>query len=427
MPQIFEKSRAWSCQGGSACGVPEGESGEKDRAEKGAVSAEMSEDRFNTTGWDREEVRRRTEHRQAEHRTSGTGNGNRRRKKRGSRATSVLLYLVFVVVASFVVAGVGWLLANDLCALNKEYKEATIEVTQDDDMGSVTKKLKEAGLIEYKWFFRLFCAVADAEEKIGEGTYTLNTNMDYRALITGMVSKSGGNMTADTVRVTIPEGYSVQQIIDLLAEKGVSDKEDLEEAAKNHVYEDYDFVDNENLGDISRLEGYLFPNTYDFYVGEKASSALNRLLKEFNRQMDTEMMELVENSGRSLDEILIIASLIEKETDGTDRQTIASVIYNRLENPSKETAGLLQIDAALVYATGHNELTEEDLNLDSPYNLYKNKGLPPTPICNPGIESIKAALMPAQTDYYYYVLGNDGKHIFSETYAQHQQVIAGLK
>lgn len=379
---------------------------------------EMSEDRFNTTGWDREEVRRQAEHRNA---------GGRKKKKRKKSPMSVLLYLVFVVAASFVVAGVGWLLANDLCALNKEYKEATIEVTQDDDMGSVTKKLKEAGLIEYKWFFRLFCAVADAEEKIGEGTYTLNTDMDYRALITGMVSKSGGSMTADTVRVTIPEGYSVQQIIDLLAEKEVSDKEDLEEAAKNYVYDDYDFVDNENLGDISRLEGYLFPNTYDFYVGEKASSALGRLLKEFNRQMDAEMMELVENSGYSLHEILTIASLIEKETDGTDRQLIASVIYNRMNNPSNETAGLLQIDAALVYATGHNELTEEDLNLDSPYNLYKNKGLPPTPIGNPGIESIKAALMPAETDYYYYVLGSDGKHIFSKTYAEHQQVIAGLK
>ena len=380
----------------------------------------MSEDRFSTTGWDRDEVRRQAERR-------NTGSTAKKKKKRKKSPVSVLLYLVFVVAASFVVAGVGWLLANDLCALNKEYKEATIEVTQDDDMDSVTKKLKEAGLIEYKWFFRLFCAVANAEEKIGEGTYTLNTDMDYRALITGMVSKSGGSMTADTVRVTIPEGYSVQQIIDLLAEKGVSDKEDLEDAAMNYVYDDYDFVDNENLGSISRLEGYLFPNTYDFYVGEKASSALGRLLKEFGRQMDTEMMELVENSGYSLHEILTIASLIEKETDGTDRQLIASVIYNRMNNPSKETAGLLQIDAALVYATGHNELTEEDLELDSPYNLYKNKGLPPTPIGNPGIESIKAALMPADTDYYYYVLGNDGKHIFSETYAQHQQVIAGLK
>ena len=383
----------------------------------------MNDHLHNTTGWDRDQVRRQTEGR------SGTSHPpqRRQRKKRGNRLLNAVIYLVAVVAVSAILAGVGWLLANDLCALNKEYKQVTIEVTKDDDVGSVATKLKENGLIEYKWFFRLFAWVSDADEKIGEGSYTLDTNMDYRALIVGMMSDTGQNLSADTVTVVIPEGYSVQQIINRLAEAGVSEKEDLEDAAMNHVYEDYEFVDNENLGDISRLEGYLFPNTYEFYVGEDAANALGRLLKEFNRQMDADMMELVENSGRSLDEIITIASLIEKETDGTDRSTIASVIYNRLNNPSYETGGLLQIDAALVYATGHSELTAEDMELDSPYNLYVNPGLPPTPIANPGMESIKAALQPATTDYYYYVLGNDGRHIFSTTYAEHQQVIDSLK
>lgn len=383
----------------------------------------MQDDRYNTTGWDREQVRQQSEQRRAAASQSRPG-GKKRRQR--SRAVNILLYIVFVVAASAVVAGVGWLLANDLCALNKPYVEAQIEVTTEDTIGTVANKLKDAGLIEYKWFFRLFCAIANADEKIGAGTYTLDTNMDYRALITGMVSSSGGNLQTNTVWVTIPEGYTVQQTIELLAEKGVSDLEDLEDAAKNHVYDEYDFVDNENLGDISRLEGYLFPNTYEFYIGEDAASALNRLLSEFNRQMDTEMMELVENSGYSLDEIITIASLIEKETDGTDRNLISSVIYNRMNNPSYETGGLLQIDASLIYATGRSEITQEDLTLDSPYNLYTHQGLPPTPIANPGIDSISAALLPADTNYYYYVLGSDGKHIFSETYAEHQQVIASL-
>ncbi len=383
----------------------------------------MQDDRYNTTGWDREQVRQQSEQRRAAASQSRPG-GKKRRQR--SRAVNILLYIVFVVAASAVVAGVGWLLANDLCALNKPYVEAQIEVTTEDTIGTVANKLKDAGLIEYKWFFRLFCAIANADEKIGAGTYTLDTNMDYRALITGMVSSSGGNLQTNTVWVTIPEGYTVQQTIELLAEKGVSDLEDLEDAAKNHVYDEYDFVDNENLGDISRLEGYLFPNTYEFYIGEDAVSALNRLLSEFNRQMDTEMMELVENSGYSLDEIITIASLIEKETDGTDRNLISSVIYNRMNNPSYETGGLLQIDASLIYATGRSEITQEDLTLDSPYNLYTHQGLPPTPIANPGIDSISAALLPADTNYYYYVLGSDGKHIFSETYAEHQQVIASL-
>lgn len=388
----------------------------------------MSENEHNTTGWDREQVRREAEKSRsgAQHAQGQRPPQRRRKKKRGNPILGFLIYIVFVVVSSALLAGVGWLLANDLCALNKEMAEATIEVTKEDNVNSVATKLKEAGLIEYKWFFKLFAWVSSADEKIGEGTYTLTTDMDYRALIVGMMSKTGQNLTAETVKVTIPEGYSVAQIIRLLAEKGVNTEEALTEAAQSHKYTEYEFVDNENLGNISRLEGYLYPDTYEFYVGEKASNALGRLLKNFSLKMDEEMLELIENSGHSMKEILTIASLIERETDGGDRSTIASVIYNRINNPGYETGGLLQIDAALVYATGHNELTEEDKVVDSPYNLYTHKGLPPTPIANPGMAAIKAALQPATTDYYYYVLGKDGKHIFSKTYSEHQQVIAGL-
>ena len=379
----------------------------------------MSEDRFETTGWDREQVRRQAQP------SRPAGQQRPRKKRRRNPLLRALVYLVCVVVASTLLAGIGWLLANDLCALNKEYKEVTIEVTQDDTVNSVSKKLKEGGLIEYRWFFNLFAWVANADEKIGEGTYTLNTDMDYRGLIVSMNGGSGGSLSAETVRVTIPEGYTVAQTINLLAENGVNTVEALTEAAESADF-DYPFLSEDLEGSVSRLEGYLFPNTYDFYVGEDPAHALGRLLSEFNRQMDDDIMALVEESGRSLQEIITIASLIEKETDGTDREKIASVIYNRLNNPSYETGGLLQIDAALVYATGHTELTEADMAVDSPYNLYIHPGLPPTPIANPGFASIRAAVQPAETNYYYYVRGNDGLHIFSSTYAEHQQVIGGL-
>ena len=376
-----------------------------------------NEDRYQTTGWDREQVRRQA--------SSGSGGQHPRKRRRRNPIFRALVYLICVVVASILLAGIGWLLANDLCAFNKEYKEVTVEVTQEDTVHSVSKKLKDAGLIEYRWFFNLFAWISNADEKIGEGTYTLNTDMDYRALIVGMTGSSGGNLSAETVRVTIPEGYTVMQTINLLAENGVNTVEEFTDAAANYDFE-YAFLDDSLKGSVTRLEGYLFPNTYDFYVGENAAHALSRLLDEFNRQMSDDVMALVEESGRSLQEIITIASLIEEETDGTDREKIASVIYNRLNNPSYETGGLLQIDASLVYATGHTELTEEDMTVDSPYNLYTHAGLPPTPITNPGFASIRAALQPAETSYYYYVLGNDGLHIFSETYAEHQQVINSL-
>lgn len=140
---------------------------------------------------------------------------------------------------------------------------------------------------------------------------------------------SSGNLSAETVTVTIPEGYTVRQTIALLAEKGVNTEEALTEAAQTGDF-DYDFIDNESE-DLSRLEGFLFPDTYEFYVGHNAEDALDRLIRNFVSRMDEDRMTQVEESSYSLQEIITIASLIEEETDGTDQANIASVIYNRLE------------------------------------------------------------------------------------------------
>ena len=248
--------------------------------------------------------------------------------------------------------------------------------------------------------------------------------MDYHALIAGMHSSSG-NLSAETVTVTIPEGYTVRQTIALLAEKGVNTEEALTEAAQTADF-DYDFIDNDSE-DLSRLEGFLFPDTYEFYVGHNAKDALERLIRNFVSRMDEERMAQVEESDYSLQEIITIASLIEEETDGTDQANIASVIYNRLEGPGDKqgTYGLLQIDASLLYALPDHTgpITSADMQTDSPYNLYQNAGLPPTPISNPGLASIDAALNPNSTDYYYYALGADGKHHFSTTLAEHNAFV----
>ena len=366
--------------------------------------------RGDTASWDAEQVRRSERPRQQ------TASGRKRRKKR----INPLLYILFVLVTSAILAGVGWILISDLCAFNKDYVETTVEVTADDNVASVATKLKDAGLIEHKWFFRLFAAVANADEKIGMGTYTLCTELDYRALIVGMRSSSG-NMKAETVRVTIPEGYTVEQTIKLLAKNNVSSEEDLLEAAKTYHF-NYDFIDNESE-ELSRLEGYLFPDTYEFYVGAKASSALDKLISTFNSKLDDDLLAQAKQRGYELKDIVIIASLIEKETDGTDHEKIASVIYNRLDGPGDKggTYGLLQVDAALLYALPGHEgaITNSDKEVDSPYNLYKNVGLPPTAIANPGLAAIQAALEPAETDYYYYALGKDGQHRFFTNYTDH--------
>lgn len=407
------------------------------------------EDRYHTTSWDGRQVQRQQASSggsapRPQRQSSGGQQGGEKKKTKKSRGMNpflgIVLWIVIVGASSAICAGVGWMLANDFCAFNKDYLEATVEISpdwftetevkQDDgtteavstvDIGKVAAELKENNLIEYSWFFRLFSVFYHSDTKIKPGTYTLNTDMDYMALVRGMRSTG----LAETVDVTIPEGYSVQQIIDLLAEKGVGSVEDLTETAENHVFDKYAFVDNENLGSITRLEGYLYPDTYNFYVGGDVTLAFNSMLSNFNNKvyLNEDLTSLFDTSEYSFQEIITIASLIEKETDGTDRDKIASVIYNRLENAG-ETAYYLQIDAALVYAAGRQITQEDYATLDSPYNLYTHTGLPPTPIGNPGIDAIKAALQPAETDYYYYVLGADGKHVFSTTLSEHEKAKA---
>lgn len=411
-----------------------------------------NEDRYHTTSWDGREVQRQMQpdsssRQQDPFHPAEPGKKKKKKKRRTNPFLGFILWVAIVAASSAICAGVGWMLANDFAALNKTYREVDFEVPEEwvsevamekqenggekevthYDMTAVSKALKSAGLIEYDWFFRIFCKFYHADTKITQGTFSLNTDMDYMALVRGMRSRGG---TAVTVDVAIPEGYTVSQIIDLLAENGVASAEDLTETAQNYVFEEYAaFVDNDNLGNISRLEGYLFPDTYNFYVGGRPELAFSSMLSNFQNKVynNEDLADLFGQSAYSFEDIITIASLVERETDGSDRDKIASVIYNRLENAG-ETNYLLQIDAALVYAAGRAITQEDYTSLDSPYNLYQHTGLPPTPIANPGIASIQAALNPADTNYYFYVLDAEGKqHVFSETLAQHNAAVAAAQ
>lgn len=364
----------------------------------------------------------------------------KRKRSSGAKAAAAFLYVLVVIGASGILATVGWTWASDLLALNKEAKSAVIvisddivtETTEKDENGReytvstvdldyVTDQLKEAGLIEYKFLFKLFGKFSHAERKIVTGTYELDTEMDYRALVANMSSSSA---TRQTVSVTIKEGCTIDQIFELLEENGVSTVDKLRDMAANYNYK-WDFLQDIPLGDYHRLEGYLFPDTYLFYKGDNPKYVINKLLNGFHSKMKEYYGNFTEESEYSLHDIVTIASLIEKETDGGDHKRISSVIYNRLNNPGGETAGLLQIDATLVYINGGRVPTEADKAIDSPYNTYLYKGLPAGPISNPGMDSLYAAMNPENTKYYYYVLNPETKqHEFSKTYAEHQKLVS---
>lgn len=351
----------------------------------------------------------------------------KRRRSAGARLAGAFLYVLFVIGLSAILATLGWVWACDLLGLNKEYVSVEVNIDEDTQFNAVVDTLEEKGLIQYKFLFKLYAWFSHAEGKIAPGTYELNTEMDYHALVSSMGSSSATRKVTD---VTIPEGYTIDEVFALLDKRGVTSVEKLQEMAANWDYA-FDWLQDRPLGDYHRLEGYLFPDTYKFEMGENPKYVINKMLVNFDAKMGEYMGKYAgENSQYSLHDIVTIASMIEKETDGTnneernDYRSIASVIYNRLGNPGGETAGYLQVDATLVYLNGGNVPTEADKSIDSPYNTYLYQGLPAGPISNPGMASLLAAMDPADTNYYYYVLNPETRqHEYSRTYAEHQVLV----
>lgn len=375
--------------------------------------------RFQTQDWDTDAVHQRIIN-EVEAASAPTPKKKHRKGKFNWK-----IYVAAVVLGSMLLAGIGWILANDLCALDKGDETYTVTIEEGDGVFKIASKLKKAGLIELKGFFVLYEIFTGAKNDIDPGTYELNTSMDYRSLVHNMYDPDARRRAEEgLVLVTIPEGYSVQQIVDLLAEKGIATKEELVDAVSNFDFgEEYPFIDNSLTGQINRLEGYLFPDTYEFSTEKTAVFAIDTMLTNFNTKVSDELLSEIQESGYTFREIITMASIIEKEAIGDyeERTNVASVLYNRLNNPDAETAGLLQVDASIDYALRleGKDRSEFSTELDSPYNTYIHAGLPVGPICNPSLASIRAALNPSQTDYYYYALGTDGVHHFFCTYSEH--------
>ena len=372
-------------------------------------SRDRGRDRDRDRDWDRE--------REYERRHAAPPPRKKKKKKRSALSSS-MIYILMVCGVSAILATLGWTMANDMLALNKDEVEAVITIQDEKNFGKVADQLKDNDIINYKFLFRLFATFSGKANDIVPGQYKLDTSMDYSAILNNLSSSSASRMTTT---VTIPEGYSMAQIFQLLETKGVSTVEKLEDMAANHDY-DFSFLQDIPMGEATRLEGYLFPDTYTFYLGEDPKYVINKMLVNFDSKVTDAIRQQIWDQGKSIGEILNVASMIEKETDGTDRATIASVIYNRLNNPSGGTQGYLQIDATIQYVLPEGEIVSEEdyATVQSPYNTYLNKGLPPGPISNPGMESIMAAINPESTNYYYYALGDDKVHHFFTSYSEHQ-------
>ena len=343
------------------------------------------------------------------------------------------VWLAIILVTGLTLGRMLWVCAADVLAFGREDKMVTITVYESDTMDDIIEKLHNAELIRYPGLFKLYAGLAVDEGEIKPGIWDLNTMYDYHALV-NMMSPSSTRTVVENV--LIPEGFTCRQIFDLLEENRVCTAKDLAEYAANGELKDYWFLENVERGYEYCLEGFLFPDTYDFYKNASPRDVLEKLLDNFEFRFNEEMRAQIETLNANvtsgsfgIHEVVIVASMIEKESAGNEESPrIASVIYNRLFNWGG-TPAYLNIDASIVYALdGKTDLTAEDLRVESPYNTYTHTGLTPGAISNPGLASLKAALNPAETNYYYYVLNPaEGEHKFSTTLDEHNAFIASLE
>lgn len=350
----------------------------------------------------------------------------------------VILYLVIVGITAIGLGYGIWECAQDVLAFGRSDEMLTVTIKESDTLDDIAQMLADKGVIKYPWLFKFYCNFTDSGDTMDPGTYEIYYNYDYHALVNGMIASSPNRTT---VRVMIPEGMTAAQIFALMEKNGVCTVDELAKCAAETEF-DYWFLEGIPYGEENRLEGFLFPDTYDFYEDDDPERVLDKLLTNFDRKfsdnakeqlvtLNEAFAERLSAAGYDEDyiaahqfsvyELITVASMIERETAGvTESGNIASVIYNRLCDPANWP--YINIDATVVYALGgiNRPLTYEDTQVDSPYNTYKHAGLPVGPISNPGLSSITAALNPADTDYYFYALDKStGFHHFSKTYDEH--------
>ena len=351
-----------------------------------------------------------------------------------SSASNAVKSIIKAVVYVILVALVAGILAyyviefgNDMYAFVKSDEQIEIEIPEYATVEEISTLLGDSGVIKYPNLMIIYSKLKKIDETYNfmAGIYTVNGMMNYDELLLEFVEKP----STETVRITIPEGYTVDEMITLFTEKGIGTRQGFIDVINNYDF-DYDFVRaidmSANPGRIYRLEGYLYPDTYDFYVSSKESVVINKMLRRFDQIYSDSLKAKADEMGLTTDQVMNLASLIEKEGRySADYEMISSVFHNRLNNPTKYPK--LESDATIMYAIQVRDgerksfLTKEDLEYDTPYNSYLYDGLPPGPIANPGYEAITCALYPAKSSYYFFVSDNYGNTYYGKTLAEHNQ------
>lgn len=328
-------------------------------------------------------------------------------KKVGHSKTGIILitFLVVVLIAIAVVSGKYISTVNKPLSTNEE--EITLSVNEGDSLYGVFNKLNDNNIMKDQLFAKVYLKLHNVDGNIKAGTYKFNSDISLSNLIYTLQ-----NGLVESNKITFPEGYSIEDIANRLDENDIVKKDEFLEAVKNYPMPSYVKQDENKR---YNLEGYLFPDTYSFNIGITANEIISIMINRFEQVM----VEVQTETGVSIPEqeyerYVNMAAMIEKEARvDEDRPLVSSVIYNRLEKGMP-----LQLDATILYSLGQHKqvVTYKDLEVDSPYNTYKNKDLPIGPIASPGKPSLIAAVVPEKTDYLFYLLAKDNKHYFTNNY-----------
>ncbi|MGC9318131.1 MAG: endolytic transglycosylase MltG [Armatimonadota bacterium] len=323
--------------------------------------------------------------------------------------------LIIFAIGLIVGASSVWY-RQSLRPLASEADERVLEIERGSGVAQIARKLERDGLIRDALAFRVMLLLRSPQTQLQAGHYALSPTMTPWEIAQRLAS---GEVA--TRRLTIPEGLTLEQIADRVAQAEIAGRDEFLSAAVGaRVAEDVEMPLPEGS-----LEGYLFPETYQFTYDEGAGAVVRQMVLELQERFWRPNREEIADRGLSLHEIVTLASLVEREAKvDEERALIAGVIQNRLDRGM-----MLQIDATVQYALGEHKqrLLTHDTRVESPYNTYRNRGLPPGPIASPGLPSLMAALRPAQTDALFYVARPDGRHVFTRTNEEHERAKARIR
>lgn len=327
--------------------------------------------------------------------------------------------LIFLLIASAII-GMVYLNGKIMQPTGFKGQAKVVEVKQGQGAKEIAQNLYREGIVSNDIYFLIYLWEIGQSNKLKAGKYNIGPSMSIKDIAGMMIS---GNVLKNEIQITIPEGFNLSEIENRLVENKVV----LKDALRNYDYMaagiqgKYDFLDQDCKVTECSLEGYLFPDTYRFSsdrLPADTGDVVGKFLENFNKKTK-DLRDQAKEKNIEFKDMVIMASIIEKEVQTPDdMKMVSGVLWKRM------SIGMpLQVDASIVYLTGKKtgEITLSDLRIESPYNTYLHKGLPPAPIANPGLNAIDAALNPIKNDYLYYLSKPTGETVFSRTLEEHNK------